>query len=150
MTYTREQVEAIVISAGTTEHMLSPNGTRPSGYKTCVPESAKDFGDMIGQEPITMVTVRATQEQMTEYEMVEKWQAALSSYCKRHRMPYVARTVLYLRGRDPITGKRMNKISRLMENRILLGSRPTIYRWYGTGIDLLTLIANKNKLPMDK
>ena len=140
--YTAEYVNAVLASAGRTIMMLPAQGSRPSGYKTCLPEHLVEFEDLIGVNVETKVRFRATLEQINELDQVMEWLTLLSRYCRIKRMPQVARAVAYGMLHYPDSEKRVYGWSKL--GRKLKCSHTTSKTWYEQGIEIMAKLLNEN------
>ena len=145
--YTVEYVAAIVESAGRTIMMLPAQGTRPTGYKSCLPEHLIEFEDLIGVDVQTKVKYRATLDQMNELSQAQEWISLLARYCRIKRMPQVARAVAYGMLHYPDTEKRVYGWSKLA--RKMHCSHTAAKSWYEQGIEVLTKLLNQNR-PLEK
>lgn len=147
MKYTVDEVRAIIESAGKTTMMLPAHGTRPMGYRSGLPEHMIEFSDLIGNPKQNKITIRATQEQMTEFDMVQKHLPKLATYCMAKQMPYVARAVIYGMLHYPDTGRRVynwRKLGDKVTRERGACSRHTAKNWYENGIEIFTKILNGN------
>lgn len=130
--YIRTKLE----SAGTTMMMLPPTGTKPRGYTSGWPEIVRDFADLIGApKENSAVQPRATMRQMNELAEVEEWIVALSNYCKRHRIPWVAKATGLACLRWPLSERPVFRYAKLAKKFDV--SSQTIRRWYDQGIEII-------------
>lgn len=131
-----DYIKAKLESAGRTMMMLPPEGTRPQGYASGWPDILREFADMIeAPKENTVTPIRATLEQMNELNEVEGWIVALSTHCREHRIPWVAKTVATACLHWPVSERRVYSWSKLA--RKMHVTPPTIKNWYDDGIRII-------------
>ena len=139
----REEVKRRVEDAGRTIMMLDGSGCRPAPYRSCWPEYARLFEDLVGAEKQNTPTrLRPNSEQIDDMEEVFGWLTVLAAHSKRKKMRYVARAVCYGMLHRPESGRRLYSWARL--GRKLHANDKTVKSWYENGIEILAKIIDKS------
>lgn len=136
--YTKHEVKIILERAGKTIGMLPNHGTRPAGYGSGLPEHLIEFSDLIGAPKKNKLTLRPTQDQMSELELVFDWLVDLSVYCKNERKPYLAKNFSYGILRYPDSGKKIYNWRKLGKKMGVTGV--TAKSWYMDAEEILIKI----------
>lgn len=145
MTYTPDQVQAIVESAGRTMMMLPRGFGSPQGHRSGWPETLKEMMVFMNEEgdgleiimpEIERVRLKPSLRQMNELEMVLDWLVYLGAHCRDRKIPWVATTVWCGMLHHPITGRKIFSGRRLA--RKFHVSEASVRRWYSDGIDIIS------------
>ena len=138
---TEQTVRETLDRVAQTHAAMIVHGCYPSGYKSCMPDYAKEWWSAYNTTPAYCKTPPPTMEQITEWEKVTNdWVIPFAKYCRENRMPYVAYALqksLILR---PETMRR--KLSNRRIARIMGASHTAVNAWIRNGYKIMAKVAN--------
>lgn len=149
MTYTPDQIQAIVESAGRTLMMLPRGFGCPQGHRSCWPETLKEMLVFMNEEgdglEIIMpendrIKLRPSLRQMNEYEKVMDWMIDLALHCRKKEIPWVINTVWLAMLRYPVCERRVLSWRRI--GRKFGKDVKTVQKYYQDGIRIITRLQN--------